>query len=303
MSAITATHPARAHRRVHQSQSEQGAPPQARLQAQPRAHGRVRIAARLRAGKPVLAELHQRGSARALFPHERSGELAAVLLNTAGGVTGGDRFACEAQTADGTALTLTTQAAERAYRAQPGEVARIDTRLVLGAASRIDWLPQETILFDGAALERSLTVDMAADARLLAVEAVILGRRAMGEQVLCAHLIDRWRIRRAGRLVYADTLRLSGPVAAIAAGPAAFGPNRVAATVVYVCPDAADRVSAARAFLSEAEDTSGVEAAASVRDGVLVARLLAPDAHRLRRVLVGLLSGLRGAPLPRVWTI
>ena len=274
---------------------------QPRQLRQPRAQGHLRVSSRLRDGSPALADLYQRGSAKALFPHEPTGELVGVLLNTAGGVTGGDRFVCEAETAPGAALTLATQAAERAYRAQPGEVARIETRLTLGPGSRLDWLPQETILFDGAALERRLTVDMAADARLLAVEAVILGRQAMGEQVARAHLLDRWRIRRAGRLAWADTLRLTGPVAEIAARRGVFGRNRAAATVIHVAPDAADRLPGARALLAWAED--GTEAGASVRDGLLAVRMLAPDGRALRRLLMRLLETLRGAPLPRVWTI
>lgn len=265
---------------------------------QPRAIGRVRVAARLRGDRTALADLHQAGSARALFPREQ-GALVAVLLNTAGGITGGDRFDWLAEAAPGAALTLTTQAAERVYRAQAGETARVDTRLTLAPGARLDWLPQETILFDGAALDRSLCVEMAEDAALLALEPVVLGRQAMGERVQRAHFTDRWRIRRAGRLVWADSLRLSGAVADTASRPGLFGPNRAAASLVYVAPDAADRLAAARALLDE----SGIEAGASARDGVLALRLLAPDGRALRAALARFLTVFRGAPLPRVWTI
>ncbi len=267
----------------------------------------MRIAARRRAGLTALARLHQRGSAKALFPREGSGELVAVLLNTAGGLTGGDRFSWQAEVAAGAELALATQAAERVYRAQPGQVARVETRLTLAPGARIDWLPQETILFDGGALERSLTVEMATDATLLAVEPLILGRQAMGERVAQAHLLDRWRIRRGGGLVYADTLRLTGAVAATAARAGVFGPHRAAATLVYVAPDAADRLPRARAALEAAAQhpmgrTAGLEGGASVRHGVLVARLLAPDGRSLRAGLTRLLAVFRDA-LPRVWTI
>ncbi len=281
MTAVLATHPSRTF-----------------ADRQPRAQGAVRLAARRREGRPALATLYQQGSARALFPREASGDLVAVLLNTAGGLTGGDRFSWQAEAGRAAELTLATQAAERIYRAPAGQVARVETQLTVAPRGRIDWLPQETILFDGGALERSLIVDMATDSTLLAVEPLVLGRQAMGEQVLQARLVDRWRIRRAGELVYADTLRLTGAVADTAARHALFGPHRAAATLVYVAPDAADRLARARSALDEV----GLEAGASVRNGVLVARLLAPDGRRLRAGLVHLLATLRGA-LPRVWTI
>lgn len=268
---------------------------------QPRAQGAVRVAARLRDGRPALADLHQAGSARALFPREPAPGLLAVLLNTAGGVTGGDHFDWHAEAGPGASLTLTTQAAERIYRARPGETARIATRLAAGQRARLDWLPQETILFDGGALERTLEADLAPDATLLAVEALVLGRQAMGETVHAASFTDRWRIRRDGRPVWADTLRLVGPVAELAARPALFGPNRAAATVLLVGPDAADRLARARGLLDA--EACAVEAGASARDGVLALRLLAPTGRTLRSALAPLLAGLRGAPLPRVWTI
>ncbi len=264
----------------------------------------MRVAAKRRGESTVLADLHQGGSARALFPAEAeglAGGLAGVLLNTAGGVTGGDRFDCQGAAGPGAYLTLSTQAAERVYRAQAGETATIATSLSLGPGARLDWLPQETILFDGAALDRSLTVDMAADAALLAVEPLILGRQAMGERVARAHFTDRWRIRRAGRLVWADALRLSGAVADTAARPALFGANRAAASLVCVAPDAADRLPAARALIDAMP--AGVEAGASARDGVLAVRLLARDGRALRAALTGFLTAFRGTPLPRVWTI
>ena len=167
--------------------------PAAPLAAQPRAQGEAGAVM----GPKGLIGLRQQGSAKCFLPRTHA-EATAVFLNTAGGLTGGDRFAYAAEARAGARLTATTQAAERVYRAQPGETARVSGRVTLGAGARLDWLPQETILFDGGALDRRLEVDMAEDARLLAVEPLVLGRAAMGETVHEARFRDAWRLRRGG---------------------------------------------------------------------------------------------------------
>ncbi|MEO0679589.1 MAG: urease accessory protein UreD [Pseudomonadota bacterium] len=261
------------------------------VSAQPRAQGEAKV----RLGAGGLRGLRQQGSAKCFLPRVE-GAPVAVLLNTAGGLTGGDRFAYAAEAEAGAFLTVTTQAAERVYRAQPGEVAEVRAQVTLGAGARLDWLPQETILFDGGALDRRLEIDMAEDARFLGVEPLTLGRAAMGETVTDARFRDAWRLRRGGRLVWADGLRLLGDAAAIAAGPATFAGARAAATVVYAAPDAEDRLGGFRACLTG-------RAAASALDGLLIARFLGEDGFALRRALAPALEHLRGAPLPRVWTM
>jgi urease accessory protein len=252
------------------------------------------VSVRRAGGRSRLSGLRQRGSAKCLLPRVVA-EPEAVYLNTAGGITGGDRFDYAAEAGAGARLTCTTQAAERVYRARPGSVGRLASRLRLGAGARLDWLPQETILFDGGALERALEVEMAEDATLLAVEPLVLGRERMGETVREGHFLDRWRIRRAGRLVFADTLRLTGPVAEIAARPGLWGANRAAASLLLVAPGAEERLAAARAALPP-------EGGASAWEGMLAARLLAPDGRALRRALVRLLTVFR-PEMPRVWSL
>ncbi|MEM7526263.1 MAG: urease accessory protein UreD [Pseudomonadota bacterium] len=269
---------------------------------QPRARGHIALGVKAADGRTRLARLRHQGSAKCLLPRlpdNADGRIEGVVVNTAGGITGGDRFLWEAETGPGTRLSLTTQAAERAYRAHPGEIGRLETRLTLGPDSTLAWLPQETILYDRGALERRLSVDMDPSATLLALEPLVLGRAAMGETVENARLIDRWQIRRDGRLVFADTLRLDGPVAEIAARPACFGPNRAGASLVLVAPFAADRLAAARAAI----DTSDMEGGASGWDDLLAIRLLALDALRLRRALADLLIALAIVPLPSVWKL
>ncbi len=161
----------------------------------------------------------------------------------------------------------------------------------------LDWLPQETIVFDGAALTRRLEAEVDTTGRLLAVEAIVLGRTAMGERAKNAAISDTWRIRRAGRPIFADGLRLDGDADATLARGATGGGAKALATLVFVAPDAESRLDAARDVLA----TCGSDAGASAWNGMLVARLLATGGQALRADLVRLIESLRGGPMPRVW--
>lgn len=268
--------------------------------AQPRAEGSVSLAVKARAGRTRLAELRHQGSAKALLPRHDGPDLQAVLLNTAGGITGGDRFTWTAEARASTHLTVTTQAAERGYRAASG-TGRVTTRLTLGDGARLHWLPQETILFDGASLTRRLEVDMAADATLLAVEPVIFGRQAMGETVRELSFREDWRIRRAGRLVYADALRIAGDATEILSGPATLQGHRAMASLILIGPEAEAALPRLRALLPGTDSATG--GASLIRDGVLAARLAASDGFTLRRWLIPILESLGGARLPTPWRI
>ncbi len=225
-----------------------------------------------------LSELWQEGSGKVRLPNVYGGSgPVAVLLNTAGGVTGGDRLDYAATWGPGATATVTSQAAERIYRSAAG-AGRIDSRLDLGAGARGAWLPQETILFDRSALSRRLDVTMAGDARLLACEAVLFGRTAMGEDVRSIALDDAWTVRRDGRLVYADRLRLHGDSRAVLGGGATGAGARAVASVLLAAPDAEARLDEVRALLDAAPD--GVEVGASAFDGLLAVRSLDRTAAR-----------------------
>jgi len=261
------------------------------LPALQRARGEVRVAAKLRGGAAVLDRLYQRGSAKARIP--KGGGFEVVLLNTAGGVTGGDRFANTVDADPGTTVTVTTQTAERIYRST-GEDGRVGNILTLGVGARLDWLPQETILFDRARLRRSLTVEMAEDGTLLAIEPLVLGRAAMGETVARGFLSDQWRVRRGGVLAYADAMRLDGDIAEVTAAPASMGGGIACAALVYIAPDAEDRIDTVRTALGE-------DGGVSAWNGLIAARIVAKDGARLRAVLIRTVATLRPGPLPRVW--
>lgn len=263
-----------------------------------RARGIARLVFALRGSQTVLREAYQEAALRVRKPRvEPTEDLEAVLINTAGGVTGGDRFTVDMMIEAGARAVVTTQAAEKVYRSSGG-IGRIDTTIRLDTEAHLAWLPQETILFDGCALARRLDVDMTADASLIAAESIVFGRIARGERVQAAALFDRWRIRRGGRLVYAEGLRLEGAVADALAAPAAGGGAVASALVLVVAPDAEGHLEAVRDLL---ERCAGVEAGCTAFDGMLAARLVGMDALALRTALAAVLEHLRG-PLPRVWS-
>lgn len=257
----------------------------------PRAHGVLRAGFGLRDGATRVQRLHQAGSAKAMLPPAPGCEM--VLLNTSGGLTGGDRMQIAVAQEPGTRLTVTTQTAERAYRSVTGQ-AQVQARFQLGAGAHLDLLPQETILFDRAALSRDQHVALSGDATCLWAETLILGRAAMGEVVRQLDLRDRRRISRDGRPVFVENLRLDDGT--LTGGTAMLAGCRALATLVLVAPDAADRLGAARAAL-------GSDGAASAFDGKLVARLMAGDGWPLRQALIRLIRAIRPGPLPRVWQI
>lgn len=272
---------------------ETDAPPAPRHQ---RATGELGISVKSSAAGTVIDDLRQAGCLKARFPRRVTpGWLDAVMLNTGGGVAGGDRLSVAVTAAPGTRLTVTAQAAERFYRAL-AEPAVVRTGLNVEQDAHLEWLPQETILFDRSSLDRRLEIALHPTACFLGVETLVFGRAAMGEAVRTGRLRDLIRIRRGGELLLHDAVRLDGPVAETLAGPATGGGARVVCTLVYVAADAAARLDSVRAALA------GVDAGASAWNGMLVARMLGGNSASVRAAVVSALAVLRDQrPLPRVW--
>ncbi len=265
-----------------------------------RAVGELRLSMRLRGADTVLDGLRQMGCLKARFPRpERGAWTNAVSLNTAGGIAAGDRLSSAITIGEGARATIAGQAAERCYRALPGAApALVRTVIAVAPGGAMEWLPQETILFDRCALDRRLEIELAPDAWFLGVEAVVFGRSAMGEQVGQANFRDTIRIRRDGRLLLHDAVRLQGEVAARLARPSIGGGARAMATLLHVAPEAEAALDGFRDALADAPGEWG----ASAWDGMLVARFLAADGASLRQAVVTGLQALRGErPLPRVW--
>lgn len=269
----------------------------AKAGAPQRARGRAFVSSKARAGKSVLDDLAMSGSMKALFPRPASDGLDVMLINTAGGITGGDDFALSASAGAGTTMTFSTQACERAYRAIGHAAGRMRSDLSIEAGARLNWLPQETILFEGANLDRSLSIEMEETSSLLMVEPLLFGRLAMGETITSGRFCDVVDIRRSGTPLYLDRVRLEGDIAHQLDRPATAAGARAMAAVVYVAPDAEARLGAARDLLP------GTAGASLLAPDVLVMRVLAPDGFALRRALVPIIRLLNHDEIPRPWML
>jgi urease accessory protein len=260
-----------------------------------RASGGIRVRFAPSGGRTQAIERAEMGGYRVRFPRIAQ-TCEAVLINTGGGMAGGDRMRAELSLDAGAAAVVTTQAAEKIYRSQ-GALTEIGINLTLACGSRLDWLPQEMILFCGSRWRRRLAADMAANASLTIAESMVFGRVAMGEIVERGFCHDRWRIRRDGNLVFADDMRLDGNPAGLLAAKASGNGARALATILHVAPDAERRLDEARDLLALASSESG----ASAWNGMLVVRLLSRDAQGLRADLVRFLKGFRHAAISRSW--
>jgi urease accessory protein len=260
-----------------------------------RAVGAVAFDVHVQDGMTRRRELHEAGSLRVRFPSPEQGGLSAVFVNTAGGVAGGDRFDIDIVAREQARLTVTTAAAEKIYRSH-GPEARLDIRLRAEGGSYLAWLPQETILFDRARVSRSFEIDLDATASLLLCEIVVFGRTAMNETMNEGRFIDRWRLRRDGKLIYAETVRLDGDIGAKLARSAVAG-GGVAIGTALIAPGDEALVERIR----EAADSFGGEVGVSAWNGFAMARFCAQDAARLRTDMIRVLQRVNPAALPRIW--
>lgn len=261
-----------------------------------RAAGGLRASFVAADGVTRLRDLAERGGYRLRFPATHAAHIEVTQLNTGGGVVGGDRLDFAVLAAAGTDVVVSTQAPERIYRAAAAP-AEINIRLSLGSAARLDWLPQETLLYSGARLKRRFEIDITATSRLLMAEALTFGRLASGEVMGSGVLHDDWRIRRDGRLVFAEATRLDGDIAGLLDRPAIGGGARASALLISVAPDAADGLAELRECLAGAHSICGT----STWNGMLTARFLAADPAAVRRDLALAARTLARRPMPRVW--
>src|SRR3979490_1081612 len=260
-----------------------------------RAQGSVSFSVHLLEGVPRRRHLHESGSLRVRFPSPGAEGLSAVFVNTAGGVAGGDRFDIDIATGQGSRLAVTTAGAEKVYGAQ-APAAQFNIALRLAGGSPLAWLPQETILFDRARLSRRIDIDLADSASLLLCEIVVFGRAAMGERMQSGEFVDRWRMRRGGRLVFAETVRLDGEIGAKLARPAIAKGGAAVGTALIVPGDQAlvERIR-------ELSESFGGEVDISSWNGFAMARFCAQDAAKLRADMMAVLSRASGSALPRLW--
>lgn len=269
-------------------------------------HGRAEVGYGRRAGVTALCHLYQRDPLRVLFPTPARGEApTAALVTTSGGLVAGDCLSVAVDAGPNTALTVIPQAAEKVYRSAGADCA-IDVSLAAAEGAALEWLPQETILFEGARLRRETVVTVGAGARVLAGEMLVLGRIARGERMTRGLVRDSWEIRRDRHLVWADALHLDGDVGALTAAAAGLGGASAVGMAVYAGDDADAHLDTARSALA---GDDGLCSAATVVNGVLVARFLADRPADLRtaygRFWGAMRSAVFGRPeaLPRLWHV
>jgi urease accessory protein len=260
-----------------------------------RAQGSVTFDVHRIEGVTRRRHLHESGSLRVRFPSPEAEGLSAVFVNTAGGVAGGDRFDIDIAAGEGSHLAVTTAAAEKVYRAQ-GPAAQVNIALKAADRAHLAWLPQETILFDRARMLRTIDIDLAATASLLLCEIVVFGRAAMGERLRQGELVDRWRVRRGGRLILAETVRLEGDIGAKLARPA-IANGAVAMATALIVPGNEALVETIR----EISASFGTEVGISAWNGFAMARFCGQDAGRLRTDVMAVLARASGGSLPRLW--
>jgi urease accessory protein len=260
-----------------------------------RAQGSVTFDVHQVEGVTRRRQLHESGSLRVRFPSPEAEGLSAMFVNTAGGIAGGDRFDIDIAVGEGSSLAVTTAAAEKVYRAQ-GPAAEVNISLKAAAGAHLSWLPQETILFDRARVSRRIDIELAEDASLLLCEIVVFGRAAMGERMLQGEFVDRWRLRRGGRLVFAETVRLDGDIGAKLAQPAVANGGVAIGTALIVPGDEAlvERIR-------EVANSFGGEVGISSWNGFAMARFCAQDAARLRADMMAVLGHASATALPRLW--
>jgi len=271
-------------------------------------HGVAELAFAADGAHTRLSTLYQRAPLRVLFPKVYGGGTpTAVLVTTSGGLVGGDCLDVSVLAHSGSSAIVTAQAAEKVYRSA-GEDCRILVRLTIEDGGWLEWLPQETILFDGARLWRITELDTSAGGRAMAGEILVFGRTASGETITRGLVRDAWTVRRAGRLVWADAMHMQGDVANPLASPACLNGAVATATTVYAGADAEANLKTARTLLSD--HTNGETlAGATVVGGLLIIRWLGYDSLALRSAYgafwVALRRHVRGGDeaLPRVWCI
>ncbi len=244
---------------------------------------------KLHAERLGVSQLRESGALKVRIPR---GSIEAILINTGGGIAGGDAFNVEIAAGESTRLTVTSQAAERVYRTL-GPDASIKTSLIADPNANLLWLPQETILYEGAALRREYKVFLGDNSRFLAVEPIVFGRREMGETVANVRLTDTWRFWRGQRVAHIEAFSAGPRLPATTASLAGAG---AMCTIAYFAPDAEERLEAVRSAL-------GPTGGASAWDGKLIARLLADDGFILRKQIISALAALAGPEaLPKIWT-
>ena len=244
-----------------------------------------------------LKDLRQQGSYRAIFPRPMEGSVEAVIINTAGGITGGDEFVTQITANDHAKISITTQAAERIYRTPDLTLSSMQTHLCTKPNAQLYWLPQETILFEGSRLYRRLEAEVSEDSKFLMVEPLIFGREASGESLQSCYLDDTVCITKGKKPIYVDRIKLSGDITSTLNRPAVADGGRAMASIVLVDPKAKETLASINALLPSSAGAS------LLANDILVVRLLCADSFALRNALIPILKHLTQNAIPKNWRL
>ena len=271
-----------------------------------RSEGQVELSIIRKDDTNAIKRLFQSGCGRVRFPDvDHSSLPEAVLINTSGGLTGGDVMTYRISAEEGAGLTVTGQAAEKIYKSL-GDPVVINTEISVGQNAYLEWMPQETILFDRSNLNRMNKVDLADGATFLGVEANIFGRTAHGESVREIILRDGWQVKRGRKLIWFDRFRFDGDAYQEFARPSLLGGAVAMGTVLCAATDVESKVDMLRELAEPMNTRIGISALDS---DFLVIRLLDEDAARFRGNLIHIIQYLRDSlregdnPMPTVWKI
>lgn len=251
-----------------------------------------------------IVDVFQQYPIRIMFPRNcGAGVEEVVIVNASGGVAGGDRLETAVTLLGEASLTVTTQAAEKVYRALI-EPAYVVTRLSVSEGARLAWLPQETIVFQQARLRRETEIQLVSGAQLLALEWLVFGRAAHGEELRCGYINDSWRVSIDGRLAWADSFRVTDEVFPHLRKKALLSDTKTIATLVCFAPHPESRVEPLRRIASRV----ACEFGATLVGGLVIARFAASRSSDLRSALQTVLQhfarelGHSPFGVPKMWS-
>jgi urease accessory protein len=245
-----------------------------------------------------IAERRETGALRFRFPRAHGRPPEAILVNVAGGLTGGDRVSMAIKVGQNASLTVTSATAERIYSSKD-DPTMIATNFHVADGGTLIWLPQESILHEGARLVRTVVVNAESAGRFMLADMIYLGRRASGEGFDDGMWKDRWRVSIGGRLVFADETRLTASTLSAQFRAGTLN-SAVALGSCLLCGSAPDHLLAL--VRQSLEGVDGIHAGATLVDGLAVVRLMSSDASRLRVAMMALAETILPCldmPMPR----
>ncbi len=261
---------------------------------------RLELGFRAAGNRTVLAHRRHVGPLMVQRPFYPEGGICHVyLLHPPGGVVGGDTLELQLQAEAGSHALITTPAATKFYRAGPHPFSSLRQQLQVNDAT-LEWLPQETIVFDGARARSCTRVDLTGNSQFIGWEIFCLGRPVVQEQFRVGELHQDFLLYRDGRPLLLDRLRLVGDSPALSARWGLADAQAMGTMLMYPGGDA--DLAALRAV-----QVKDVRFALTLVGGVLHCRALSAQAEAIRRLFTELWLQLRHSLLgrvalaPRIW--